>query len=286
MFIEIFVIFVPVYQVIRHWHTSKRVAYSNDKWETTSTASTLKVPPPSPKGSTFELIEKEQIFSYINSNYGDRLFTMTALNRVLDEHPSPLQEFSAYHDFSGENIAFLTGVAKWKSQWFKTLEIGEEQRIDMYNAALSIYIDFVSPRDAAFPINLSSPQLRLLESIFEDSARLLCGNEARHDSATPFDMDIPLSPIPGPLSSLKSKSSETGLRARYTGEISRQFGLYVFDDAQRHVKQLVLTNTWPKFVKEMQMKRRKSEDSLRSAGSEDSAATVVSRISRFVRSLV
>jgi hypothetical protein len=68
----------------------------------------------SEKGSTLELVEKDQIFGYVASIRGDRLLTMSALNRVLDKHPVPLQEFSAYHDFSGENIAFLTSVAKWE----------------------------------------------------------------------------------------------------------------------------------------------------------------------------
>lgn len=280
MFIEIFIIFVPAYQLVRCWHTARRVAYSNEKWEVASQASTLQVNLPFEKRSTIELVEKDQIFGYINANYGDRLFTLTALNRVLDEHPTPLQEFSAYHDFSGENIAFLTSVANWKQQWSRTLEIGEEQRIDMFNAALRIYIDFISSRDAEFPLNVSSQQLRALEDIFEASARAVCG-EVHVDPALPF-----ASPLPAPsLVSHVTDDSEEVLRPRFTGEVSRLFGLYVFDDVQRHIKQLVLTNTWPKFVKEMQLKRRKSEDSERSQASEDSRATVVSRITRFIRSL-
>jgi hypothetical protein len=289
MFIEIFIIFVPAYQLIRCWHTARRVAYSNERWELHSQASTVRVNaalPAADKGvpsstTTFELVEKDQIFGYVNATYGDRLFTLTALNRVLDEHPTPLQEFSAYHDFSGENIAFLTSVAAWKNEWFRTLEIGEEGRIDMFNAALKIYIDFVSPRDAEFPLNLSSGQLRALEDIFEASARTVCGGDVFVDPALPFAAPLP----PPSRASHESDGSREVLRPRFTGEVSRLFGLYVFDDVQRHIKQLVLTNTWPKFVKEMQMKRRTSEESVRSAGSEDSEATVVSRVSRFVRSL-
>jgi len=284
MCIEIFLIFVPAYQLVRCWHTARRVAYSNEKWEVASQASTVQVNLPFEKRSNIELVEKDQIFGYVNAHYGDRLFTMTALNRVLDEHPTPLQEFSAYHDFSGENIAFLTSVAKWKQQWSRTLEIAEEQRIDMFNAALKIYIDFISPRDAEFPLNVSSSQLRTLEYIFEASARSVCG-ESHVDPALPFASPLAATPS---LRSHDTHGSEEQLRPRFTGEVSRLFGLYVFDDVQRHIKQLVLTNTWPKFVKEMQSKRRRSEDSERSGVSgvsEDSQATVVSRVTRFIRSL-
>jgi hypothetical protein len=48
----------------------------------------------------------------------------------------------------------------------------------------------------------------------------------------------------------------------------------------------VLTNTWPKFVREMQLRRRKSADSLRSDLSDGSDITVVSRVSGFIKGLV
>jgi hypothetical protein len=280
MALTIFLVFVPAYQVIRVWHTSRRVAYSNDKWETSSQATTVQVY--TEKGSNFELVEKDQIFRQVSSNYGDRLLTMTALNRVLGEHPEPLQEFSAYSDFSGENIAFLTQVAKWKIAWSRDLELDQEQRMDMYNAALKIYIDFVSPRDADFPLNLASAQLKELEVVFEASARQVCG-EVRVDPALPYSFEVPFN-FDVPLSPTRSESSSTTLYTRYTGAIAQQFGVKTFDDIEVHIKELVLNNTWPKFVKEI--RRRRSVDSLRSDATDDSTETAVSRVSRFVKSLV
>jgi hypothetical protein len=280
MFLECFLIFVPAYQVIRLWQTNRKVIYSNDKWETSSQATTIQVL--REKGSAFELVERDQIHRYASNGYsGDRLLTMTALNRVLQEHPEPLQEFSAYHDFSGENIAFLTRVARWKVTWSRDLTLDQEQRIDMYNAALKIYIDFISLRDAEFSINLSSTQLKDLEAIFEASARQICG-EACVDPTLPFAFEVPFAfDIP---SSRHSDESEATLHTRYTGEICQQFGVHVFDAAQSHIKNLVLTNTWPKFVKEI--RRRKSVDSDRSGVTDASNETAVSRITRFVKSLV
>ncbi|KAH7073930.1 hypothetical protein BKA63DRAFT_44224 [Paraphoma chrysanthemicola] len=277
MFIEVFTIFIPAYQVVKTWYDRRRVAYSNDRWETASQATTVRVLNPSAKGSNLELAEKDQVFGYINSYTSDRLLTISALNRVLNEHPVPLQEFSAYHDFSGENIAFLTQVSSWKDTWANTTELGEEQRIDIYNTALHIYVDFVSPRDAEFPLNLSSTHLKALESIFESPARLICG-EARTDPAVPFTFDIPPP-------SRSSDGSEATLHARFTGEIPDGFGRDVFDEVVRHIKDLVLTNTWPKFVREMQ-KRRGSVETFRSVESDDSGASNGSGIGRFVRGLV
>lgn len=277
MFIEIFTVFVPAYQIIHLWHISRRIEYSNEKWETGSHASTLRVLAGPDKGSSsFDLVEKSQIFGYVSEAYGDRLFTMTALNRVLEEQPGPLQEFSSYHDFSGENIAFLTRVAKWRAEWCRGFEMEEAHRVEMFNTALRIYIDFISPRDAEFPLNLSSQQLKDLEAIFEKSARSVCG-AAQIDPAAPFRFSIA---PPSRQSDGDGIELTPTVSGRYTGDISSDFGPDVFDQVQRHIKDLVLTNTWPKFVKEMQMRRRTSVDS------DSSDATVVSRITRFVRSLV
>jgi hypothetical protein len=277
MILTAFVVFIPAYEVIRLWHTMRRVAYSNDKWETSSQATTIQAIAPYEKGAVVELVEKDHISRYISGGYGDRLLTMTALNRVLQEHPTPLQEFSAYSDFSGENIAFLTRLSRWKAQWASISKLDPEQRIDMFNAALRIYIDFISPRDAEFPLNLSFAQLRELETVFEFSARTVYG-DARVDVSDPFAFEMP--------PSRRSDGSETALHARYTGDISELFGPNIFDEAEVHIKDLVLTNTWPKFVREMQNRRRRSADTDRSGISDRSDVTVASRISRFVRSLV
>jgi hypothetical protein len=278
MLLEAFLVFIPAYQVVCHWRTSQRVAWSNERWESSSQATTIRVNSPSEKGSVVELFERSQIFKSVSLESCDRLLTMTALNRVLQEQPTPLQEFSSYHDFSGENIAFLTHVAKWKAEWAKQSGLDPEEHITLFNAALRIYIDFISPHDAQFPLNLASAQLKDLEATFEAPARIICG-EASVDLALPFTFDIPWS--------RHSNQEQEEVYARYTGPISGLFGPQVFDEAQSHIKDLILTNTWPKFVKEMQMRsRRKSGESERSAGSDRSDETLVSRVERFVRRLV
>ncbi|KAF2826292.1 putative GprK-type G-protein coupled receptor protein [Ophiobolus disseminans] len=257
LFIEIFTVFIPAYQIIKLWQTRRKVTSPNQTWAPSSpsiTLDTLHTTTPSSKSSSISLIEKDQILRYVHADHADGLYTLTALTRVLEEHPTPLQDFSAHHDFSGENIAFLTRAAKWKKEWCKGFEKEESHRRDMFNAALRIYIDFISTRDAEFPLNIASNQLKELEAVFEGAARVLCGN-AWVETALPFAFDA--------LPSHRSDEIEI-----HTGEIVDQFGPRVFEDVQMHVMDLVLTNTWPKFVREMQMQRRRSVGTGGSGGTE------------------
>lgn len=278
MMFEIFTIFVPVFQVIRLWILSKKAAKSNSKWETESQTSTLQSSSTIEwKLSALSVAEKGKTFDISDDELGDRIITMKALEQVLNENPGPLLEFSALNDFSGENIAFLTRIAKWKTTWPGAPT--KEETLVVYNAALEIYTDFVSPIDAEFPLNLPSLNLKQLEKIFEKPARILRG-AARVNPATPFDMD----PVQY---HARRNGGDSGLSAfaEYTGEIPDGFDEGVYDTVQNHIKYLVLTNTWPKFIAEMQSRRRSSETG-RSVITADSKTTVKSRISTRVAELL
>lgn len=60
--------------------------------------------------------------------------------------------------------------------------------------------------------------------------------------------------LQGASNKMRSRSSsvgtEDGLVQQYDGDIPSGFDRSVFDDAERSIKYLVLTNTWPKFVRE------------------------------------
>ena len=205
---------------------------------------------------------------------------MEALEHVLERNPEPLQQFSALRDFSGENIAFLRAVAEWKSslppsvrdpERIKDPAVQELVR-ERFNSALRIYTGFISSRDAEFQINLSSQQQRKLETVFENSARILFGEKGSVDPALPFEtfqMTTTANKVKS--SGASSHGSETGImetdiandsgsqsdKALYWGDIPEGFDATIFDDSEGHIKYLVLTNTWPKFVKD----RRCSLDS-------------------------
>ncbi|KAL6703481.1 hypothetical protein ACN47E_009655 [Coniothyrium glycines] len=264
MFIEIFLVFIPAYQVVKHWAVSRR-ARDSCSWETASQTSTIHVF--SSKTSAAMLFEGAHDITLVNSpSHNDsHMFSLSALDRVLSSHPTPLQEFSAYNDFSGENIAFLTRVNAWKAMLPTTPNfclVAPSLRLAVYNAALQIYICFISPRDAEFPLNLSSNMLKSLESVFEAQARSLLGM-ARIDPTAPFSSSFFDDDAVRPWTSTDGNE----LAICYTGPIPMLFDTAVFDEAVIHVKDLVLTNTWPKFVKEMQA-RRGSAESERSKASD------------------
>lgn len=274
---EIFTLFVPAVQVVRLWIQNKKATSSNSKWETASQTSTLQFSTLDWKLSSISIAEKGKTLDITDGDLGDRIITMKALEHVLNENPGPLLEFSALNDFSGENIAFLTRVSRWKTTW--PGDPTKEETLVVYNAALEIYTDFISPIDAQFPLNLPSSDLKRLEKVFEHAARILRG-AARVNPATPFDID------PDQYHGRKANiDAELGGFAQYTGEVSAEFDEGIFDTVQSHIKYLVLTNTWPKFIAEMRSRRRSSETG-RSVATADSKTTVTSRISTRVTELL
>ncbi|RDA84355.1 hypothetical protein CP532_2591 [Ophiocordyceps camponoti-leonardi (nom. inval.)] len=310
--IEIFTIFYPCWQVKRNQTLQQETLETIAMWEShkknphhTSARSIH-------TGST--VVEsmmsgwKSTNGSVKTNDSGESILTMSALEHVLERNPGPLQEFSALRDFSGENIAFLTSVAEWKSSlppavWKKNKagrcggkRVGEKKKKnkgdedmeeeedqeeeydeivrddqtmellhERFNRALRIYAAYVGVGDAEFPINISSQQLKKLEAVFEGPARTLLGDKPELDSsATPFDMTGHHHQKPPP--STASSGTEKGQhapnapqlpalqsfiadRAQYWGPIPEGFDETVFDDAEKSIKYLVLTNTWPKFVK-------------------------------------
>ncbi|KAG5935611.1 hypothetical protein E4U59_005518 [Claviceps monticola] len=269
MVFEIFAVFVPAYLVIRSWSIVRRVNSSNDRWQVDSMKSTSDVSSivADWKSASTSFSEKETL-DFFQQDLGDRFLTMAALDYLLRNNPTPLQDFSAMHDFSGENIAFLTRATRFKASW-PVMPSGA-QVLDVYNEALGIYTDFISTKDAEFPLNLASRELKAQEDIFEYAARSLTGGSDANP-ATPFDVEAPRGGFLGN----SSTASDVFLLVQYRGPVPDAFSLDVFDQIESHVKYLVLTNTWPKFIREMRARRREgglncSEVTMSSQQSSDS----------------
>lgn len=330
MLLEIFTIFIPCWQVLRHqslrqetlelialWETGKNKKNGSGKSFASGSSGSTAV------GSTNGFVSWKQMGdaekgSSFDSAVAGGLLTMDALEYALKKNPDPLQHFSALKDFSGENIAFLTSVSRWKTAMragnvpapahdrdsisvagagaTTTPEAQQEQVREQFNQALRIYTEFVSQRDAEFSINISSADLRTLEEVFERAARAVHGDRQQAaSSATPFeDWSGPRRPGSASCSSDKGivmtgvSSSGSGGEGEgyaddaastiadkvyYWGEIPESFDETVFDEAERSIKYLVLTNTWPKFVKD----RRTSFDSTESSESYDTLIDMVVR---------
>ncbi|KAK4233877.1 hypothetical protein C8A03DRAFT_38379 [Achaetomium macrosporum] len=338
---EVCTVFVPCWQVRKHqnlrqetlecianWESKKRFAAKGKSSSDKSTAQPLsptstKVGEPTCFESWKRLPDLEGANSSQPSLGGisnDSVLTMAALEHVLDKNPEPLRQFSARRDFSGENIAFLTAVAEWKAALPQDfLHHRDEAAPDVvrqqFARALRIYTEFISPRDAEFPINIAWHDLRKLQAVFERAAR--SATNAAVNPAAPFAHSDSL--VTGcelaewPLSTIdnsKNRPSESQIeileptpaviraqpltvqnhnahspnnnnnnnnnschgaynkgdvRVHAGGgdvdmDIPQSFDATVFDAAYDSVKYLVLTNTWPKYVRE----RRSSESSFSS----------------------
>ncbi|KAF5608148.1 GPCR type [Fusarium pseudoanthophilum] len=264
--IEIFAVFVPAFQVIKQRILVKRIESLNVELYATSSTSTLRELNDLRRGSQVAArLGEKGGYESSDQEMKDTLLTISAFNYTLNSNPGPLQDFSALNDFSGENISFLTEVTRWKISW--RAEPDETDVSDAYNAGLDIYANFISPRDAEFPLNLGSADLKYMEKMFEGAARDIFGQANVHP-AIPFETTT----------SLESAPTLVMERSNYSGIIPAEFGPNVFDSIEQHIKYLVLTNTWPKFVKEMQSRRR-SEETTRSGYSASSETSIVSRLS-------
>ncbi|GAA92613.1 hypothetical protein AKAW_10727 [Aspergillus luchuensis IFO 4308] len=124
---------------------------------------------------------------------------------------------------------------------------------EQFHRALCIYATFISDRHAKLPINISSRDRKDLGNVFEGPAGLLFGDARLANPAVPFDAAeyapttsaYPIAPIKADSGSLFTDNS----RVQYWGQIPQTFNATVFDRAEESIKDLVLTNTWPKFVR-------------------------------------
>ncbi|KAJ5101154.1 hypothetical protein N7456_007206 [Penicillium angulare] len=279
---EIFTVFVPCYEVWRSHTLRKETLDSIARWElkVKSSGSDEKS-----LNSTSTMVDslmsgwKSTNDTIKTTDSRDSVLTMHALEHVLDRNPGPLQKFSALREFSGENIAFLTAVSDWKRSVPAAMLGGPSENAqdktairECFNRALHIYAEFISVRHANFPLNISSQDMATLDAVFDKPTQLLYGEEREMNPVSPFDkftFDLP-SPALTESSEKAINPSTTEIRnlVQFWGKVPEEFAGSVFDDAEKSIKYLVLTNTWPKFIKE----RRTSVES---AGSIQSDATAV-----------
>ncbi|RMZ79954.1 hypothetical protein DV738_g3009, partial [Chaetothyriales sp. CBS 135597] len=153
-------------------------------------------------------------------------------------------------------------------------------RREQYTLAVHIYSAFVSMRFSDFPINISSAHLKDLAALFEDAAQKIHGGNSKYNSAaSPFDEPAAAAANHDDLESFFGRDKSPSAAASSESiiycaspetkhfcqvqafklssiheclppeiEVPPAFGPASFDDAERHIKGLVLTNTWPKFV--------------------------------------
>lgn len=193
------------------------------------------------------------------------MFTMAALENALRKNPVPLLQFAALKDFSGENVSFLTHLADWRNAWVSSTPSFVNRHHSQFVAAVRIYAHFVSLDFSEFPINISSRRAKDLHEMFEQPARLLFRQRSiasSSDSVTPFDKvpadsdstlelntRVNLDALGRANLHSASRIAEVGHEEALSSiMIPESFTATVFDSAEREIKYLILTNTWPKFV--------------------------------------
>lgn len=296
-FMEVFAIGFPIVDVIKGNSLRQETLDAIANWEKRqaanglnadgsllsasgfSTTTTLKSPGDSTFNSKISL----------ESTKSDML-TMTALDNALRTNAMPLLEFAALKDFSGENISFLTHVRDWRCHWFSPKSSTAEHHRKQFISAVRIYASFISLDFSEFPINISSKEMKRLHLVFGEAAHMLHRSKrgsvasATSDNATPFDNLHPDDASDLPLdcdstSELRRTSTinldtlgRANLRAASRMQDERpdealaaikipdDFNEMVFDSAEREIKYLVLTNTWPKFVNMGRAKSQMSRD--------------------------
>lgn len=301
-FIEIFTIFLPIYEVLKTHNLREETINAIQSWEeknktTDSHASSLSIqdtlsstkPSRSIQWAARSIRSKNSTASSTDSRRSE-MYTMAALENSLRLNAEPLLEFAALRDFSGENVCFVTHVAQWKQEWSIGASKADDRdlRQRQFMRAVRIYAAFVSIDFSEFPINLSSRTSKHLEDVFEASAVALNRNRSVASSyshaITPFEFAEPPSPT-----SFEAKSRNSSLKKLHSYERSQEltvlgaanlrsvsrlnhlsakqeedkplpadfvlpiaaldlFDKNVFDAAEKEIKHLILTNTWPKFV--------------------------------------
>jgi hypothetical protein len=202
-------------------------------------------------------------------NHSSESFTMRALETTLARNPEPLRRFAATRDFTGENIAFLIAVRGWQGLWPKLHNASETAgqmhitRRELYKRAVHLYASYVSVH-SVFPINLSARDYHKLQSMFGAAAHTLFGasENAPIDDITPFgngsdEMERASSSHCGDDSLFSGADIQMqqdvdfiSAHVEYHGVIPHDFDSTCFNASEKSIKYLVLTNTWPKYLKE------------------------------------
>ena len=280
---EASVIFVPCWQVMKSRKLRKETLEILAEWETKRKNGSSSRCDSTETACAFGK-QKSTPYTSTGSNRRGEMYTLNALEKALQTNPTPLLLFAALKDFSGENISFLIHVREWKADWspstdrFKVLKKpqvkqlhDEALRRQQFNAAVQIYASFIGVHYSDFPINLSFIHRKELGAMFDDATSSISAHST-DNPATPFDdlehgivkdgASVATTCLNGsseeilPQHGVKSSGGRKSVGLVYLDSrlpddttVPSSFGPNAFDRAEESIKYMVLTNTWPKFVR-------------------------------------
>lgn len=209
------------------------------------------------------------------------MYSMAALEKALAVNATPLLQFAATKEFTGENIVFLMQVRDWRAAWNRAVRdfgtVTGQVKDRLFNIAVEIFATSVHTKTADFPVNVEGKIRSQLEAVFGpavvgmkhldehvvDPFNYHCfgsiGLEPPKGVPPKFDCDTPKSECNDsryPVSESKEifiSTTTTDLDVipdvpETAVDIPAGFDEHVFDQAEASVKYMVITNTWPKFV--------------------------------------
>ncbi|KAJ5181993.1 hypothetical protein N7449_012140 [Penicillium cf. viridicatum] len=192
-------------------------------------------------------------------------YSRGALERCLEENSSALLRFAAAKEFSGENILFLNYVRDWKAAWAKIGESSPEydwngdsqyHRLYFFKIALEIYALCVDMNLAEFPINIESRIYSDLVEMFGEACTYrnlpesyitMAMHRKKLSTVITVEEDtqaLCLDAYPHEEQGIMHIES----RVPNSVVVPTDFTADAFDEAEKSIKNLVFTNTWPKFI--------------------------------------
>ncbi|QQK44853.1 MAP kinase, conserved site [Penicillium digitatum] len=266
MTMEAVTIFFPCYELIVSKKQRDRFLEELHEWNETKAASGGKLDS-APSRTPSEASRVPEVYS------------RRALGRCLEEDSSALLQFAAAKEFSGENIIFLNYVRDWKAAWAKVGESNPEynwnrdpeyHRVHFFKIAVEIYAACIDMNLAEFPINIESQIYSDLREMFGEASQLI-GQSVFSRAETRAYRSRPESYNWMPthrkkLSTVIIVEEDTQAlcsdahpheaqsimhfepRVLNSVTIPDNFTANAFDQAEKSIKNLVYTNTWPKFV--------------------------------------
>lgn len=264
MAMEAVTIFVPCYELIVSRRQRNRLLRELRAWNERKTSAANELD----SGAS----RSQSEVSHVSEAYSRK-----ALESCLAENSSALLRFAAAKEFSGENIIFLNYVRDWKAAWTRTTarqpdynrqQDTQHHRLRLFQIAVEIYAACIDINIAEFPINIESRIYSDLSDIFGGFAQFVdqpvsstiarvygtpaeCYNmmpkyrETWTVEAADEDNQA-LCPSGYPHENQSIMHIQP--RVPDSVDIPPHFGFSTFDKAEKSIKNLVYTNTWPKFI--------------------------------------
>lgn len=275
-------VFFPIFEAYRSRAQLRSTLAAVKSWEekrkslessTGYTAST--------KNNSFISSKKPNSTATSVSSRKREMYSMAALEKALAVNATPLLQFAATKEFTGENIVFLMQVRDWRAAWNRAVRdfgtVTGQVKDRLFNIAVEIFATSVHTKTADFPVNVEGKIRSQLEAVFGpavvgmkhldehvvDPFNYHCfgsiGLEPPKGVPPKFDCDTPKSECNDsryPVSESKEifiSTTTTDLDVipdvpETAVDIPAGFDEHVFDQAEASVKYMVITNTWPKFV--------------------------------------